>query len=189
VVLAAGVKAAADFDAQVLHRLIQLQALFTEAITQLARETARGSDAQFAGVGAGAGGNVDDGGRVRRTQTDRPNGTVKLRKIRLAQPAEENILLYRGAERVLNKSPREVGERAQLLGAGVAERQGHGSGHISPLPLLVNVGSVPGLESLRPLAAVQAHSSLERFFHLLIDRGEMGRPARIRRKLLPLFEY
>src|SRR5207247_7287129 len=124
------------------------------------------NNAQLANIGTGAGSNDDDGDRVRRTQTDRPNGTVKLRKIRLAQPAEENILLYRGAKRVLNKSPRDVGERAQLLGAGVAERQGHGGGHISRLPLLVNVGSVPGLESLGPLAAVQAHSSLERFFHL-----------------------
>src|SRR5207247_7613326 len=119
------------------------------------------NNAQLANIGTGAGSNDDDGDRVRRTQTDRPNGTVKLRKIRLAQPAEENILLYRGAKRVLNKSPRDVGERAQLLGAGVAERQGHGGGHISRLALLVNVGCVLGLHSRRLIAAFHSYSILE----------------------------
>ena len=53
VMLAAGVEAAADFDAQILHRLVELQALLAESVAQLARQTARRRDAQFAGVGPG----------------------------------------------------------------------------------------------------------------------------------------
>src|SRR5262245_44453884 len=79
VMLAAGIEAAAHLDAQIFHRLVELQTLLAETIAQLARQTARRGDAQFAGVGPRAGRDIDDGRRVRRAQADRTDRLVELR--------------------------------------------------------------------------------------------------------------
>src|SRR5215471_9332533 len=118
-VLAARVEAAAYFDAQILHRLIQLQALFTEAITQLPRKPARRGDAQFARVSARACGYIHDGRGVRSAQPDGFDSPVEFREVCLAEPAKKNVLLHRRAQRVLDKASRDVGESAQLAGAHV----------------------------------------------------------------------
>ena len=67
-VLAAGIEAAADLDAQAADGLIHLGVLCGQAHAQFSGEAARGSDAELAGIGAGAGGNVDDRVRNRRGQ-------------------------------------------------------------------------------------------------------------------------
>ena len=70
VVLAAAVEAAADFDVQILDCLVHLQTFFGQAGAQLAGQSARRRNPQLAGIGAGAGDDIDDGARARLAQAD-----------------------------------------------------------------------------------------------------------------------
>src|SRR2546426_377315 len=187
VMLAAGVEAAAHLNTEIFYRFVQRQTFFTELLVQLARKASRRSDAQFACVGSGASRDIDDGRRVRRAESDALNRSIKFRQVRLADPTEENILLDGRAKRVFDKAPRDVSEGSQLIGAGISQRKRNGRGHVARLSLLVDVCSIPGIETLRALAAIQAYTGFERLFRLLIYGGEVGRPARIRRKLLSFF--
>src|SRR4029077_14537772 len=90
--LAAGVKAAANFNAQIFYRLIELQALLTQSIAQLPCEPTGRCDSQFARIRPWARCDVHNSCSVRRAETDGFNSSVKLRQIRFADPAEENVL-------------------------------------------------------------------------------------------------
>src|SRR4029434_3849544 len=136
VVLAAGIKAAADFDAQILHRLIELQALLTQPVAKLPRQTAGRRNSQFAGIRPWAGRDVYNSCRVRSAETDGFNGSVKLRQVRLAQPTEEDVLLHGRSYRILDEATRDVGERPQLVGAGISQGQRHRRSYISGVALL-----------------------------------------------------
>ena len=60
-VLAAGIEAAADLDAETADDFVEFGILRGETLAQFTGESARGGDAELAGVGAGAGSDVDDG--------------------------------------------------------------------------------------------------------------------------------
>ena len=61
VVLTTGVKTPADFDAEVFDGIVELEVLLRQLRSQLRCETARRGNAQFAGVGARACSDIDDG--------------------------------------------------------------------------------------------------------------------------------
>ena len=64
VMLAAAIEAAADFDVQVLHGFVELEAFLGERFVQLARQAARRRNSQLAGVGARAGDDIHDRARA-----------------------------------------------------------------------------------------------------------------------------
>src|SRR5262249_20386914 len=102
--LTAGVKTAADFDAEILHCLIELQALLAQSISQFPRQTAGRRDSQFAGIRSWTRRDVHNSCCIRRAETDGFDRAVELRQIRLANPAKEDVLFHRDAYRFLDKT-------------------------------------------------------------------------------------
>src|SRR5262249_60735319 len=147
--LPARVETTADLDVQTLHGLVQLDALGHQPRAQLAGEPARGGDAELAGVGARAGGYVDDRLRARRRQLDRPQLVVELRQVGLAHPAKDDVLLDGRPHRVADISPGNLGELAHLPRRDVAERQRDRDHAIARLALLVDVAARPRIVSGR----------------------------------------
>ena len=80
-VLAATVVAAADFDVQILHGLIELGARFGHFLAQLGGETARGRNSELAGVGSGASDDVDDGSGAGRGEFHGFERLVEFRQV------------------------------------------------------------------------------------------------------------
>src|SRR5262245_58295999 len=109
--LPARVEAAAYLDAQVFDGRVHFEGLLAQPAAQLAREPARRSDAELAGIGPRTRGNIDNGAGVRLSQANTFERAVELRQVRFAHPAEEDVLLHGGADRVFNKAmgdPRQV---------------------------------------------------------------------------------
>src|SRR5258708_1930355 len=79
VVLPATVEAATYFDMQIADRFIGLEAGLAHALTQLACEPARGRNAEFAGVCARAGNNIDQRPGARVAQTRRHQRAIEFR--------------------------------------------------------------------------------------------------------------
>ncbi len=149
VMLAAGVETAADLDAQVADGVIGGGAVFGETLTELAGQAAGGRDAQLAGIGAGAGGDVDDGAGSGGVQTGGAQAIIERRQIGVAYPAQDDVLLDCGADGLLNILAADVGEGTELIGGEVAEGQGDGDGGVAGLALLVDVIGLPGGEAGR----------------------------------------
>ena len=148
VVLAAGVEAAADLDVQAADGLVQLAASLGEPHAQLAGQAARGGDAQLAGVGARAGGDVDDGAGARRGQIRLPSARCRAPADRLRSPSAGRCSARRWCGWSPDVLARDVGQRAQLVGGDVAQRQRDGDVDVAGLALLVDVGLVPARRSL-----------------------------------------
>ena len=142
-VLAARVEAAAHLDAQPADYLVQLVALGQQALAQFAGQAARGGDAQLAGVGAGAGGNVDDGAGAGCRKLRRLQVFMQRRQVVGAHPAQHQVLFHRGSHRFLDVLARHVGHRAHLRRGDVAQRQRDGHRGVARLALCVDVGAQP----------------------------------------------
>src|SRR6202034_1893348 len=69
-VLAAAIEAAADLDMEMLHGFIELEAFLGQAFVKLAGQSARGRNAQLAGIRARAGDDVNDRARSRIAPPD-----------------------------------------------------------------------------------------------------------------------
>jgi len=109
-VLAAGVEAPADLDAQAADRLVELVRRRGEPLAQLAGESARRRDAELAGVGSRAGGDVQDRPGAGLAEPDLDQRVVQGGQIGLADPAEHDVLLDREPHRVADEPARDVGE-------------------------------------------------------------------------------
>ena len=112
VVLAAGVEAAADLDVQAFDGGVELEALRRQPVAQLAGQAARGGDAELAGVGAGAGRDVDDRLRAGVAEADGVQVAVERRQVGLAHPAQHDVLLDRRAHGLADVAAGDVGEAA-----------------------------------------------------------------------------
>ena len=114
VVLAARVEAAADLDPQAADRLVELELLGGEPRAQLAGQAARRRDAELAGVGARAGGDVDDRPGAGRGEVDRLQLRVERRQVVLGDPAQHDVLLDRRADGVADVLAGDVGRAARV---------------------------------------------------------------------------
>ena len=114
-VLSAGVEAAADLYVQIFNRFVEVVVILGKPFPQLARQAARGGDPEFAGVGAGAGGHVDHRAGAAAVQPQFPQLAVKRGEVRLADPAEDDVLLDRRSHRVLDVTAADVGQAPQLV--------------------------------------------------------------------------
>ena len=85
--LAAGVEAAANFDADIFDGLIVLPPFDCQALAQLPGQAARAGDAQFAGIGARAGGDVNNGLRAGAVEIEVFEGLIQGRQISFVYPA------------------------------------------------------------------------------------------------------
>ena len=98
--LAATIEAAADLDVQIFAPTSSnCETLLGQPLAQFGGQSARGGDAQLAGVGAGAGDDVDDGAGAGIAKSDGFKCLVEFRQIALADPAKDEILLDGGADR------------------------------------------------------------------------------------------
>ena len=123
VVLPAAIEAAADFDVQVLHGFVELEALLGEPLAQLGRKPARRRNPQLARVRAGARNDIDDRAGAGHAKLRGLERFVERGQVGLADPANREILLDRGANRFLREFADDIGERAKLRRGDVAERQ------------------------------------------------------------------
>src|SRR5215471_16594804 len=112
--LAARIKAAADFDAEILDGSIQGERLCSQPRTQLAGKAARRRNPEFARVSARACGDVDNGARSGSTQSDSRELAIEIWQIGLTDPAEHNVLLYSRPNAVTTEAPRQSREFAHL---------------------------------------------------------------------------
>ncbi len=110
VMLAATVEAAADLDVQILHGFVQLETFLGERFVQLGRQSARGGNSQLAGVRAGAGDDIDDRARAGIAKAHGFERLVNFGQIALADPANDEILLDRGANGFLGEAADDVRE-------------------------------------------------------------------------------
>src|SRR5689334_7224405 len=88
VMLAAGIETAADFDAEILHGLVHGDRLGGESRSNSARKTARRSDPKFAGIRAGARGDVDNRSGAWVAESDPLEFTIHIRQIGFTHPPQ-----------------------------------------------------------------------------------------------------
>ena len=122
---------------------------------------------------------VDDGPGAHRAEADLAERGVEVGQIRLADPAEDDVLLHRAAHVVTGEAPGQIGEGAHLVAGQVAERQGHGGHRVALLALRAHVGRPPGVEALRARPAPELDRRAQRLLLLAIDAGQPRRPARV----------
>ena len=104
---------------------------------------------------------------------------VERGQIRLAHPAEHEILLDGGADGLLDVLAREVGQRAQLVGGDIAQRQRDRDGRVARLPLLVDVGRVPVRRSPpgAPAPICSSDGGLSGFSSIVAERPSGSRSS------------
>ena len=122
VMLPATVKTATDLDMQVLNCLIQLEAFLGKPFSEFRRQSPGRRNAEFARIGAGTRDNVHD---VAGTWFRKPNGiqrVVEVNHIRLADPADDKVLLHGSTNRAIGKLSHDVGQAAQLISGQIAQR-------------------------------------------------------------------
>ncbi len=139
VVLAARVKTAADLQANIAHRFIILVAFGGQPLAQFAGQPARTGNAQLAGIGAGAGGHIDDGLRAGLVQANFGQSHVQRRQINRVNPAQHHILFHGSAHGIAGKAAGHIGQPAQLRAGNIAQRQSDSDGDKALLPLLVHI--------------------------------------------------
>ncbi len=122
VVLSARVEASADLDPQAFYGFVERVGALGQPAAQLGREAARRGDAELAGVGARAGGDVEDGTRTRQTQSEFFQVGVESRQIGLAHPAQDEVLLHRRANGVLDIATADVCQSPKLIRGEVTQR-------------------------------------------------------------------
>src|SRR5688572_3900327 len=105
VMLAAGIKAAADLDTQVFHSLVVGVRLCGKPRPEFAGKTARRGDAKFAGIRSRAGRDVHDRSGSRRTQADTRQFAIEVRQVRLAHPTQNHVLLDSRPDAVAAEPP------------------------------------------------------------------------------------
>ena len=114
VMLAAAIEAAADFDVQVLDGFVHSETFSRERFAQFARESARRRNSELAGVGAGAGDDVNDGARARIAKADGFQRLVNFGQVAFADPANDEILLDCGANGFFGEAANDVRQGAKL---------------------------------------------------------------------------
>ena len=144
-VLTATVEAAADLDVQVLDRLIQLEAFFSEAIPQFGGQTARRRDAELAGVGPRASDDVQNVAGARFTKPRHAERLVERGYVGPADPADDKVLFDGCSNRAVGEAADDVSERAKLISRDVSQRQRDRRGDVSHLSLSAGVGLQPML--------------------------------------------
>src|SRR5262245_19899624 len=72
--------------------------LLAQAISNLCRQAARGSDAQLAGIRTRARCDIDNCARARLVQPNALQFTVQIRQISLADPSQHDILFHSRAD-------------------------------------------------------------------------------------------
>src|SRR6476620_2729978 len=78
VMLSAGIETAADLDMMITDRLIKGTQPVGKAGADLTRQSARGRDSEFAGVGAGARDHVEYGAGAGLTQSDAHEFAIQI---------------------------------------------------------------------------------------------------------------
>src|SRR5947199_6557437 len=189
VVLAAGVEAAADFDVEVLDRIIEYEELLAQAISNLCRQTARRSDAQLASIRARAGCDIDNRARARLGQPNALQFTVQIRQISLADPSQHNILFHCRTDIVAAETARNVGELPALPCGHISQWERDRYDGISRLSLLIHIRSIPCFETVRRFVAVQASRLSLRRFLVAIDVCQIAHPTTVFGHDLPLFQH
>src|SRR5207237_6309428 len=89
VVLTAGIKTAADLDMKIANRFVEREKFFGQASADLARESARRRNTEFARVRARARDDVENGAGARITQSDAYELAIEIRKIGYRRPPKE----------------------------------------------------------------------------------------------------
>src|SRR2546428_156733 len=144
VVLAAGVRAAADLDAQVGGRLDQVPAAVAGRSAQGAlhrkRQLARAGDGDLAGLGPGARRRIGQSPRLALSQADDLERPVHRRELFALHPAQEDVLVLRRAYGAVAPVLGDAGDRLELFGGDVAARQGDEGHRVAALPLRPGVG-------------------------------------------------
>ena len=168
VVLSARIETTADLDAEALYRLIDLDELCGQAFADFVCKASGGRNPQLAGVGAGAGCDVDDRAGSRVAQTDSLQLLIEIREIGLAHPSQHHVLLDSRTYILPGKLARDVGQLAHLPCRKVSQGKSDRSGGVTGLPLAVHVGVVPLFEAFRALLPVERGGFLYR--SLLIQR-------------------
>ena len=179
VVLATGIKAAADLDVQVLHGSVKRVADLTQAGDQLGGQAARGRDAQLAGVGAGAGGDVDDGAGAGRAQARPCQRGIQRGQVSLADPAQHDVLLNGGAQGLVGEAAGDVGQGAQLGGGDVAQGQVYGDRGVAGLLLRVHVAGLPRVEARGPGGAVERRGGVPGRLVGGVELAQVSGPGRV----------
>jgi hypothetical protein len=103
-------------------------------------------DGERAVVGAGAGDDVGDVQGVRLAEADFHERAVELVELHRRNPAEDEVLLVRRAQRAVSERSRELGQAVELLGRGVAERKLDDRDVVAALDLGERVGPLPPRE-------------------------------------------
>ena len=188
--LATGIEAAAYLDAQVADCLVAGQGAFGQANAQLARQSTRRGNAEFAGVGAGARDRVENRSRARLVQSGALQILVERRQVRLAYPAQHDVLLHRSPHGFIDVGARDSSQGPQLIGGNVAQRQSHGHGRVTGLALRVNVARAPFAPVLG-LRSTKLHKSrwTARRLLLLLKIGKVRGPTRVEGQDGPLFQH
>ena len=144
---------------------------------ELGGEPARGRDAQLAGIGAGARGDVGDGLRPAGYQARRLQPGVQLGQVGVREPTEQHVLVSGKSERAARELARQVAHDATLLRCEVAERQRHDGARVARLRLRAHVGGIPGFEARRTRRVAELLTRLLRSFVERVKIFEEGRPS------------
>ena len=126
VVLAAGIEAAADFDAQAANDFIHLGVLRSKTFAQFAREATGSGDSQFAGVCARARSNINDRFGDGRCEFRLFQFRIHGGEVGVADPAKHEILLDGAANRLLHILAGNVGNFAELGCGDISQRKREG---------------------------------------------------------------
>ena len=166
VMLAATVEAAADLDVQVLDGFVELKTFLAEPFAQFRRQPARRGNSQLAGVRPGAGGDVHDGARAGIAEPGSFECLVQLGQIALADPAKDDVLFDRRANRFPRESARDIRQTIAVGRGDVAERQRDGDHRVAVLLLRAGVGLHPALEGFRTQQRRLAAGPQRRFLEM-----------------------
>ena len=154
---------------------------------ELGRQPSRRGDAELAGVGAGAGGDVADRLRAGTAEAEGVQLAMERRQVRLAHPAQHDVLLDGGADGVADVPAGDVGEPPELIAVDVAEGQAHRHHRVPRLALAVDVRARPGGEARRVRLPVEGLAVLQRLLVRRRQVREVGGPALVAGEAAPLF--
>ena len=188
VMLPARVEATARLDPQTLDRLIELSGVTGQIGSQLGRESPGRRDPELAGVGAWAGGDVGQRAGTRFPETSGAQLAIQAREIGFADPAQHDVLLHRGPDRVTDVATGDIRQVSQLSPRQIAKREHHRDDGVSRLALAIDVGPSPGVEPVGQGAAVERVGLPERGLRVRGRALEVRRPPVIGRQLRPLLE-
>ena len=142
VVQAAAVRAAADLDARAVGRGNQLRP-FAQVLLEQPAEAARLCHRQLAGLRPRTARDVGDRPRFGEPEPRRRKPAIELAHVTRADPAEEQVLIGRDADRAVAVGPRQLAEHPHLIAGEIAERHGGDRHHVAELLLRPDVGRVP----------------------------------------------